>query len=269
MLRRRVRRVQKPRRDRQPSGSARRRMATVAGGLVLAAIVVKGVSGLPSVLARVALFEVERVEFRGLEYLETDVALQVLDIAPGASVWDELGVWETTLRTHPLVEDAEVRRSLPHTLVVTIVENPPVALFPMTTLEPVDESGQVLPIDPTSRGLDLPILDPEISGRPGEFLTPDQRRVLAAETSRLTVLEPRFMAQVSQMTLGPDRQIVARLSHPEVDVLFKAPLPQRRLRQAMDALDDAMARFPEDRVQAVDLRFQEQVVVRLSRAGRS
>ncbi len=259
----------KVRRDRHGAGPARRRLVTIVGGLVLAAMVVKGVSGLPAVLSRLALFQVERVEFRGLEFLEADVALQVLDLAPGASVWDELGEWESTLRAHPLVEDAKVRRSLPHSLVVTIVENPPVALFPMTTLEPVDESGQVLPIDPTNRGLDLPILDPEIGGRPGEFLTPDQRRVLAAETSRLTALEPRFMAQVSQMTLGPDRQIVARMSEPQVDVLFTAPLPHRRLRQAMDALGDAMARFPEDQVRAVDLRFQEQVVVRLARTGRS
>lgn len=252
-----------------PPGRPRRRLATIAGGLVLAAVVVKGVSALPSTLARIPLFQVKRVEFRGMEFMDEANALAVMDLAPGASVWDDLGAWEALLLAHPLVDEVEVRRALPSTLVVSLEERRPVALFPMTTLEPVDAVGQVLPIDPASRGLDLPILDPELAGRPGEFLTPGQRRFLAEETARLDAVDPRFMSRVSKLTLGPDQQVVARLGQPDVEVLFRAPVPPSRIRQAMDALDDAMARFPGEAVHAVDLRFQEQVVVRFERRGRS
>jgi hypothetical protein len=232
-------------------------------------MVVKGVSVLPAGLARIPLFDVKRVEFRGMEFMDEETALAVLDLGMEASIWDDLGARKAALEAHPLVDRAEVRRAVPSTLIVTLEERRPVAFFPMTALEPVDETGQVLPIDPAHRSLDLPILDPELAGRPGEFLTPGQRRFLAEETSRLSAVDPRFMSRVSKLTLGPDQQVVARLGQPDVEVLFRAPVPPSRIRQAMDALDDAMARFPGEDVHAVDLRFQEQVVVRFERMGRS
>jgi hypothetical protein len=137
-----------------------------------------------------------------------------------------------------------------------------VAFYPFTTLEPVDESGLPLPVDPGEHQLDLPLLHPELAGHPGQFLTPGQLRILAEETGRLSRANPRLMARIAQLSLGDDREIVALLDDPAVEIRFRAPLAPRRLMQAEQALSDALRRFPERLPRELDLRFEEQVVIR-------
>jgi cell division septal protein FtsQ len=236
------------------------------GRLLLAALVALGVgfatSLVPDALARVEKFQVQVVRYEGGHFLTRDAALAELALGRDASVWDDLRALEEGLRQHPLVAEVSVTRDLPDTLVVTVRERQPVAFYPFTTLEPVDDSGQPLPVDPVEYGLDLPLLHPELAGHPGELLTPGQRRILAEETGRLARANPQFMAQVSQLTLGDDREVVAMLSDLAVEIRFRAPLAPRRLIHAESALRDALVRFPDRMPREVDLRFEEQVVLR-------
>jgi len=74
------------------------------------------------------------------------------------SVWDDYAPLVARVKSLPQVGDVTIARRLPGTLVVSIRENLPVALSPSPRgLEAVDSSGVVLPIDPTTADLDLPI----------------------------------------------------------------------------------------------------------------
>lgn len=262
-------RVREARRTRlRELGRRSHRPASLVLALVVAGAAAFGASRVPDALSRMEFFRVRGLDIRGAQFLSPGEVQDLLALPPTASVVQDVKEWEVRLREHPLVLEARIERRLPDSLRIVIRERVPVAFYPMTTLEPVDEEGQVLPIDPARFALDLPVLSSEVEGRSGELLTPAQLRALSREAARLAQVQPRFMARVSELALAPGDQVVARLTDPAVEVWFRAPASSLRIRQAMDALEDARVRFPDRAITTVDLRFDEQVVVRFSRAGR-
>jgi cell division septal protein FtsQ len=228
-----------------------------------------GISRIPEALTRVETFKVQDMELVGAHYLTLEEAALAMAVPGGASVWDDMEAWEFGLRQHPMVRDASVRRQLPGTLVMEVAERTPVALIPTPVLEPVDATGRILPLDPASYRLDLPVLQPFQNGvREASPLTPVQVRILAQEVARLKEEDPRFMGLVSEVGLDSRGGITATLIDPPVEMVFRPPLSGRRIQEGLHALADAMEREPERIVEAVDLRYADQVVVRFSTSRR-
>jgi len=222
-------------------------------------------SRVPEALAEVEAFKVQEIRLRGARFLSHDEVVATLDLSPAASVWDETKVLETRLEQHPLVKDVTVHRRFPHTLLFRVVEREPVALFPNPTLEPVDEDGRILPIDPSVHKLDLPIMTAAGREGPGS-LSPAGLRLLAGEISRLAQGDPEFHSKISDFALYPRGDMRARISDPDVTLHFRPGLPSRRIQAGLRVLRDARTQFEDGDVMDLDLRFEEQVVVRLNRA---
>ncbi len=240
-----------------------------AVALTATVAVASGISRIPEALARVDTFKVQDMELVGAHYLTLEEAVLAMAVPDGASVFDDMEPWEFGLRRHPMVRDASVRRQLPGTLVMEVAERTPVALIPTPVLEPVDATGRILPLDPTSYRLDLPVLRPfENGAREASPLTPGQVRILAREVARLGEEDPRFMGLVSEIGLDFRGGMAATLIDPPVEMMFRPPLSGRRIQEGLHALADAMEREPERTVEAVDLRYADQVVVRFSRSRR-
>lgn len=230
--------------------------------LALAGLLAAGASRVPRLLSEIEIFEVRELRLEGERYLTMDEAVRWAAVPSGASVWDEPGRWERSLRAHPMVRDARIERELPHTLVLTVEEREPVALVPTPTLEPVDAEGRSLPLDPARHRMDLPLIRPHRL-HDGRRLTPGERREVAAEIARLSEIDPRFMASVSDVAVGARDHLVVRLADPGVEVRYRPPLTSRRLHRGLQALADARSR--ERRTpRSVDLRYDDQVVVGLS-----
>lgn len=270
-----------------------RRLPTV----VLAAVVAVGLTSagprVPEVLAGMEYFRVEQVEIEGMRFLERADVEAVLDLPPGASVWDDRGAWTERLASHPLVRTVAVERRLPSTLVVILEERTPVALLASPTLTPVDAEGHTLPVDPATHRLDLPLLRvPASPARPAVARSWDDAgdrpdvakrssagdgwaastpsrpvRVLAGEAARLSDADPTFGAMLSELEWRRRDAVIARLGNPSVALHFQAPLTPRRLQEAMAVLDDARTRNPRRTVLLVDLRFADQVVVSYAEGG--
>lgn len=242
-----------------------RRAAGWCGVLLLTAALAVGVARAPEVLARVELFRVREFDLEGARYLSLEEAVRTAAVSAGASVWDDPGAWEERLRAHPLVRDARVGRRLPWTLVFRVDERRPVALVPGPVLEPVDATGRPLPIDPARQPVDLPLLRPTVgTGRESRTLTPGELRSLTGELARLEDLDPGFSARISEIAMRPGGDVAVRLGEPEVTVHFRRPLTATRLRQALRALSDAIGRSAAAPPRAVDLRYEDQVIVRTS-----
>jgi len=108
--------------------------------------------------AKLAFFRVSRVVVEGTRYISPDTIVAQLALDTLNSVWDDPAPLEDRVRSLPQVADVSISRRLPGTLVVTVRENPPVALVPgVQGLEVVDSTGRPLPIDPAREGVDLPI----------------------------------------------------------------------------------------------------------------
>ena len=236
-------------------------------GIVALAVAMAGImSRAPKALAKVDAFRVTGIRVEGARFLTHEDALRTLSLPADASVWDDTRNWEMRLQHHPLVARATVHRRFPGTLVLQVVEREPVALYPGPVLEPVDRSGRVLPIDPAVHRLDLPII--ALTG-PGESgpLTPGQRRLLAEEIHRLTQGDPEFLARVSDITMDSRGDLHARVWDPSVMLHFRAGVSYRRIQAGLRAMEDASTRFEGKPVTDLDLRYDDQVVVRLARAG--
>jgi hypothetical protein len=239
-----------------------------------------GVGRVAKALTQVEWFHVRTVELEGNRYLGQEEAMAHLSLSSQRSVWDDLEPVEARLRSHPLVLEARVRRRPPSTLILTVTERDPVAFLPTPVLAPVDRDGRRLPIDPSEHPLDLPLLQAGTEGwngagtggtvSPGApdgeggdgTLTPVQLRILAGEVSRLGALEPDVAASLSDAALDRWGDVILRLSEPAVEIRYRPPLAPGRLREGLQVLGDALDRAPERRPRAVDLRFEDQVVVR-------
>jgi cell division septal protein FtsQ len=208
------------------------------------------------------------VQISGLKTLDRGQILALMDVTDESTVWGDLRDWEDRLEAHPLLKDARVRRRMPGTLVVDVVERHPVALAPTPTLEPVDRDGALLPLDPAERRMDLPLLGMDEPPAPGARLLPARDRVLAAEVARLMEGDTAFLQMVSEVSWGEARNIVvARWSEPPVDFLLIAGAPASRFREGIAVLADALGRDPEHAPAVIDLRYADQVVVRRSNQG--
>jgi cell division protein FtsQ len=109
--------------------------------------------------SKLAFFRVRNVVVEGTRYLSPDSVVSRLGLDTLRSVFDDTPPLERKLRALPQVAGVQIRRKLPGTLVVTVRENPPVALAPGPQgLEPMDSAGVPLPFDPAREpSLDLPI----------------------------------------------------------------------------------------------------------------
>lgn len=232
-----------------------------AGAVALAAVA----SRAPEALAKMEAFRITEIQLEGNRFLTLAEVEKTLAVPPLASVWDDLDAWEDRLRSHPLVEDAEVSRRFPGTLILRVVERTPVALAPNPTLEPVDASGQFLPIDPAVHRLDLPLIT--IGGQ-RRMKTPSaaERRLVAGEIARMAQGDPEFLARISEVALDSRGDLRAEIFDPPMTLLFRPPLPSRRIQEGLRVLGDALIRFEGAGIVKLDLRYEDQVVVRLSRA---
>jgi cell division protein FtsQ len=208
------------------------------------------------------------VEVAGARLLAPHEVLAAGGIALGGSVWDDPSAWEARLRAHPVVAEAEVTRRLPRTLHVRVVEKRPAALAEVGALQPVTAAGEVLPVDPARVAVDLPLLRARVTAGPDRRLREGGARAALAQAGRLAELDPALAALVSEVRPERGGGVRLTLSRPAAEVLLPAEAPDAgRLRLLRAALDDVRRRQDAGAGPArVDLRFDDQVVVRLSHA---
>lgn len=221
---------------------------------------------IPEALAEVEAFRVTEIRLRGERFFTHQEAVRTLALESTASVWDDTKVLKDRLLEHPLVKDVSVYRRFPHALLLKVVEVEPVALLPNPTLEPVDKEGRVLPIDPVAHKLDLPIMTAS-QGTEAGSLSPEELRILAGEIARLAQGDPEFHARISDYSLHPRGDVTARISDPPVRLHFRPGLQSGRIQAGLSVLRDAQDHLGEGEVTDLDLRFDDQVVVRFGRAG--
>lgn len=163
-------------------GVLRRNVGITVGVLgTAAAIVVAGVMG---VWQRAGEAFVQQTAAAGLEIRHVEVTgtrelplLPVYEAAlPGrdnAMLTSDLGAIRERLQALPWVADASVARRLPDTLVISITERRPVALWQYRQrLHAIDINGVVLTDQKLERFANLPlIVGPGANGRVREFLT--------------------------------------------------------------------------------------------------
>jgi cell division septal protein FtsQ len=200
-----------------------------------------------AVLQSMDFFRVRRVEIEGLRYASPDEIVSRLRVDTLASVWDKLSPLEARVAEHEQVRTVRIKRKLPGTLVVVVTENPPVALVSTARgLIVTDADGKALPVDPTTMDVDLPVLAQHDS-------------LLLRLLGETQAEEPALFARVSEARRSGRGEILLVL--PEFRILADSAVNTARLAEVLPVELDAAGR--NWRPRELDLRFRDQVIVRL------
>jgi len=235
-------------------------------GIVLLAFLMAAAWGTREGARKMAFFRVRAVEVKGARYMSPHEIVARLRVDTLASLWDDTEPLRRRLMDHPQITSVAISRRMPGTLIVTVVENLPVALVATAKgLVPFDALGRELPIDPTRQALDLPVV---ASNDP----------VLLKLVGAVRSTEPRLFGRLEEVRRSGRHEIVLSLAVSRAEngasggegspqkprvlrVRALAGLSVVRLADIFPVESDLARR--NARVVELDLRYRDQVIARL------
>ena len=232
-----------------------------------------------AVVARLEIFGVDRINVRGNHRLSNEETAAMLRHLRGRSVLAiDLADARRTLLSSPWVADASLRRTLPSTLDVVILERAPLGIGRINgALYLVDDRGSVIDeYGPDYADLDLPIIDGlsahretddrEAGAAPAAADSEEGANAYRALLARrlLDALRGRNMAsRISQIDVSDSRNAVVLLEGDSTLIRLGDERFVERLQSYFDLASALRERVPA--IDYVDLRFDERVYVRPAR----
>lgn len=263
---------------RKRAGLAPRR-ARIAIAVIIVGLALYAGHRAIAVVAALEMFRVDQIHVRGNHRLSNGEVLAMLEGLRGRSVLAvDLGEWRRALLNSPWVADASLRRTLPSTVDVVILERAPLGIARIRgSLYLVDDRGAVIDdYGPGYADLDLPIID----GLSGPSAVDDAsdgaqsaRREESADMYRallarrlLDALRARNMTgQISQIDVSDSRNAVVLLEGDPTLIRLGHERFVERLQSYHELAPALREQVPT--IDYVDLRFDERVYVRPA-AGR-
>jgi cell division septal protein FtsQ len=196
-------------------------------------------------------------------------ALVQTGITRTSNVFDEFEPWQASLLKHPMVLQADIERELPNTIKVNITEAEPVALARTPELQPVDARGRILPIDPATIDLDLPVIVGNVRPDAAGFFKDQATRDVIAVLNTLRLNDQRLYSWISEVAPAGNQGLQLSLRQPDGGKALVASDPRGlRLRELEVALADLSARGELSQLKRIDARFRDQIVVSLDTENR-
>jgi len=210
--------------------------------------------------------KVKRVTIEGNRIVETAEITQLIKVPKNTQLQDvDLAAVRRDIMSHHFIKDAVVEKDLPATLRVVIKERVPLAIINSADILYLDEDGVVLPHSMSKQLFDLPVL----TGMPdGVSLTPGtmikhqdiQEALQILATSRLVNKDLYHM--ISEVRLRNGGDIVLYAAEWGVPIIFGHGSIADKLVRLDSFLKNAVNERGPENLQYVDLRFDDQVVVR-------
>jgi len=230
---------------------------------VAAVLVLAGMAyGFVRLSAR-GVFTVDRVIVHGNSRLSTGEVLMLVDGLKGESVFSaDLERYRSRLLDSPWVADATMRRVLPSTIDLRVVERVPVAVGRLgDQLFLVDPSGVIIDeYGPQYTQYDLPIVDGLLtspaSGSPSVDL---ERARLVTRFIDAIAGVPAIRQHISQIDVSDAHNLVAILDQDPVALRLGDRDFTARLQRYLELAPSLKEQIQE--IDAVDLRFDERIPV--------
>jgi cell division protein FtsQ len=238
----------------QPVDAAATRLVATRTAIVVAVLALVALA-LPRVLSTLDFFHVQTVQLEGARFVSPTAVISALGADTTASVFDNPARFVAKVESIPLVSSATVKRRLPGTLVVTIVERIPVALVPTSQgFRGVDSAGRRLPTDLAVAAFDAPVVLPAAGARDtvaDRALFNLLGTIRAKNPTLFDTIEEARRVSANEWHLRTTRQLVRVM--PEVTLARLAdifPVERDLARRRIRAVE-------------LDLRFNNLVIARL------
>jgi cell division septal protein FtsQ len=219
----------------------------------------------PALLRELPVFGVEETRIFGAHFVSSEEIEELAALDTSNSVWDDMRGVEEVVAAHPLVEDVRISRSGIHRLDIEVLEVEPIALAATPVLVPLDASGQIVPIDLSIQGVDLPVL---LGGKVSETgrVEPEAARRALDVLAQLSAVNSGFTSRISSLRpLG--NEAVEFVLLPESPVQ-RVILPFRDAVRAFLRVESAMGMDEiKSPVALADARFRGEVILRLGAKG--
>jgi cell division protein FtsQ len=231
---------------------------------LIGAVLLFCASRAPRVLAHARVLQIDHIVVRGNERLSKGEVLAVLSGLRGESlVSTDLDGWRRRLIASPWVRDAALRRSLPSTVEVMVLERRPIGIGRIhSDMYLVDERGIVIDqYGPQYADLDLPIID-GLSGSAenADSLTDAPRADLAARLIATLKTKPEMAGRVSQIDVSDPHNAALILAGDPAVIRLGEEKFLERLQAYLDVAPALHERVHD--IDSVDLRFDDRIYVR-------
>lgn len=210
--------------------------------------------------------KVKRVTIEGNRIVETAEITQLIKVPKNSQLQDvDLAAVRRDILSHHFIKDAVVERDLPATLKVTVKERVPLAIINSAEILYLDDDGVVLPHSMSKQLFDLPVLTGMPDGlvlTPGTIIKhPDiQEALQILATSKLVNKELSHLLSEVRLRNGGD--IVLYAAEWGVPIIFGRGEIANKLVRLESFWNSVVRERGSDNLQYVDLRFDDQVVVR-------
>ncbi len=214
-------------------------------------------------LARHGVFTVDRVVVHGNSRLSTGEVLMLVDGLKGESVFSaDLERYRARLLDSPWVADATMRRVLPSTIDLRVIERAPIAVGRLgDQLFLVDPSGVIIDeYGPQYAQYDLPIVDGLVSlpSRGGPAVDMERARLVARFVDAIASV-PAIRQHVSQLDVTDAHDLIAILDQDPVALRLGDRDFTARLQRYLELAPSLKEQIPQ--IDGVDLRFDERIPV--------
>ena len=232
-------------------------------GLVSIVVVAAGAYWAPVVVSQIALLRIDTISVDGNQHLSDGEVLALLGQLVGSNILTaDLEGQRDRLLTSSWVETATLRRVLPSTVEVTVVERTPIGLGRFAGhLYLVDATGTVIDeYGPRFTRFRLPIIDGLVP--PGEqgVVAGGPRAQLAARLIAALQVRAELSQRVSQIDVQDPYNAVVLLIDDPTRLHLGDEQFVVRLDEYLELAPALRARVPE--IDYVDLRFDQRVYVR-------
>lgn len=215
-----------------------------------------------AVVSRASVLRVEHLDVVGNQHLSAGAVAGLLEGLKGRNIlFVNLEEWRVKVLASPWVADATLRRALPNSIEVHVVERRPLAISRVQgELFLIDDRGGVIDqYGPRYAEFDLPIID-GLSPAASPGATANARRVwLASRLLQDVRSKPDLARRISQVDVSDPKDAVVIVDQDTARVRLGEGQFAERLQSYLDMAQALRERVPS--IDYVDLRFGERWVV--------
>ncbi|HXG00542.1 MAG TPA: FtsQ-type POTRA domain-containing protein [Bacteroidota bacterium] len=209
---------------------------------------------------------VRQVVIEGQRIVDTREILALADVPLQARMFElDLSMIARRLQKHKYVRAVAVHRDLPDRIRIVIQEREPVAVLARGTLFYVDAEGYVLPYVRSEHIFDLPVLSVSLKSEecvPGRKIQNDNVHRSLSLLSLAQQVDPELYRNISEIGGDTAKGFVLYTAERGIPVLLGNLRFGEKLVMLSAFWKTIVASNGADRLQYIDVRFADQVVVR-------
>lgn len=212
---------------------------------------------------------VASVVVRGTSVVKTSDIVALAQIAQGTPLFSlDLAAVKRHLEQHPYVSSASVQRDTPDRITIVIYEREPIAIVLSDHRFYLDSAGVVLPAVRSEHVFDLPVITgafPAGECVPGRRVTaPAVRHAVALLNTALAIGDETYR-RISELHVGEHGDLILFTAEYGIPVIVSDEDATEALLRLDGFWKDVVSLYGARGLEYVDLRFDDQVVVRWSK----